>query len=104
MSVESRLEDNIRFLEKSNDFLSDEVQRLHELINEERKTNTLLLRRLGIIEEIKTETQLGEINPIGGFVPLRQRIRELEETARERLRKEVDEFNAMSSNNDNREE
>ena len=75
-------QDVIKFLEKANEFLSEEVQRLHMIINQERNTNRMLLSRLGIIENAKQEVKLGEVSPIGGFTPLRTRIQEMEAASR----------------------
>jgi hypothetical protein len=75
-------QDVISHLERVNTFLSDEVQRLHDIIREERQTNRMLLKRLGIFEQVKQDVQLGEVNPIGGITPLRTRIRDLEAESR----------------------
>lgn len=94
--LEGTQQDVIKYLESSNSFLSDEVQRLHDLIREERQTNRLLLKRLGIFEEIRNDIKLGEVNPIGGITPLRTRIRDLE--LESRLQAEKAEFIAGGTN------
>lgn len=80
--LEGTQQDVINHLERINTFLSDEVQRLHDLIREERQTNRMLLKRLGIFEEIRNDIKVGEVNPIGGITPLRTRIRDLESESR----------------------
>lgn len=75
-------EDTKFFLETMNANLAREVQFLHEEVRFYRQQNELLLRRLGITEQIKRDINVEELSPIGGFKTRRQRIEEAEEASR----------------------
>ena len=74
--------DTIKFLELLNESLAARAQFLETQLLREQELNQALLRKLGILEYIRVEINTGELEPIGGFKTLRQKIKEAEEKSR----------------------
>lgn len=70
-----------RYLELLNEQLSERVKFLEEMLREEKKEKRALMFRL----EEKKKINMDELEPLGGFIPLRQRIKNAEEASRQEL-------------------
>lgn len=81
--------DTIKYLELLNESLSNQIVILNKELQDNKELNKLLLQRLGIIERIKEDISIN-FKPVGGYIPLRERIREAEAKSRE----EADKLNA----------
>jgi hypothetical protein len=87
LKSETKLEkaqgDNNKLYERLNEQLSSEVNFLRYELREERKINSLLLRRLGVREQTKVEIE--NFEPIGGYEKLKDKIKNAEIKSRKEL-------------------
>jgi len=81
----------IRFLEMLNENNTRHINHLENELRFFKEQNTLLLKRLGITERLKTEIDTSKMEPIGGYKSLRSQIREAEELSRIEYQKMVEE-------------
>lgn len=66
------------------------INALTDEVNFLRETNTVLLKKLGIIQTARNNIAIADFKPMGGYTSLRTRIRELEAKSREEAKKELE--------------
>lgn len=84
------------YLELMNDELGKRIQFLEEELRSEKELNRQLLKKLGVITEIRQSIDMKLFKPIGGYKPLRSKIEEMEKKSSEEARK-LEEENARQT-------
>lgn len=90
--------DTNKLLERLNEQLSSENKMLRELLENEKKLSGLLLQKLNIRERIITSVE--EFEPIGGFTPLKNRVKNAESESRKALEKRKEDASKISETNE----
>ncbi len=75
----------IKYIELLNNQLGERVKFLEDEVRYEKSLNRDLLKRLGILEGVRDRVATGDLEPLGGYVPLRTRIAEAELASQKEL-------------------
>lgn len=86
--------EEIKFLQLMNDNLSREIKFLHDQIDLKDDLNEKLLRKLGITERLKVELSDKNWVPVGGYVSLKDKIKDKETASLLEFNKLKDQENA----------
>lgn len=81
--------DTVKYLELLNESLSERSRILESELRDQKELNKILLKKLGIIESNTRQIEV-DYNPVGGYMPLRQRIREKELESLEEAKRYAD--------------
>jgi hypothetical protein len=74
-----KLAEGTSYLEMLNEQNTRIINILQDELRNEREINRALLKKVGIIEEIRQNIDMDILHPIGGYKSLSERIREAEE-------------------------